>query len=57
VNIGVIKIAVPVWHTVDWFACALSFGAALAMLRFHVGMIPTLAACAALGVGRWYFFG
>jgi chromate transporter len=46
-----------VWHTVDWFACALSLGAALAMLRFHVGMIPTLAACAALGVGRWYVFG
>jgi chromate transporter len=57
VNVGVIKIAVPVWHTVDWFACALSLGAALAMLRFHVGMIPILAACAALGVGRWYVFG
>jgi chromate transporter len=36
--------------SLDWRAAVLSGAAMLAMLRFKMGMIPTLAACAAAGV-------
>lgn len=39
----------PVLASLDWRAALLSAGAMLAMLRFRIGMIPTLAACAAAG--------
>jgi chromate transporter len=35
---------------VDWFAFGLSVAAAVAIFRFKVGMIPTLAASCAAGV-------
>ena len=41
---------VPVWETVDVAALALAAAALVAMLRFKVGMIPTLFVSAALGV-------
>ena len=40
----------PVLASLDWRAALLSAAAMVAMLRFKVGMIPTLAACAAAGV-------
>ncbi|MFA6968943.1 chromate efflux transporter, partial [Bosea sp. (in: a-proteobacteria)] len=40
----------PVLASLDWRAALLSAGAMVAMLRFKIGMIPTLAACAAAGV-------
>ncbi len=40
----------PVLVSLDWRAALLSAAAMLAMLRFKIGMIPTLAACAAAGV-------
>ena len=40
---------VPVWETVDVAALALAAAALVAMLRFKVGMFPTLAISAALG--------
>ncbi len=40
---------VPVWETVDVAALALAAAALVAMLRFKVGMIPTLAVSAMLG--------
>ena len=39
----------PDWVHLDWFALGLSLVAALALLRFHLGIIKTLALCAALG--------
>jgi chromate transporter len=36
--------------SVDAWALALSLAAAIAIFRFRVGMIPTLAACCAAGV-------
>lgn len=39
----------PVLASVDWRAALLSAAAMIAMLRFKVGMIPTLAACAIVG--------
>jgi chromate transporter len=39
----------PVLASLDWRAALLSAAAMVAILRFKVGMIPTLAACAAAG--------
>jgi chromate transporter len=41
----------PAWRSLDPWAFALSVAAAIAIFRFKVGMIPTLAACCAAGVG------
>ncbi len=40
----------PVLASLDWRAAVLAVAAMIAMLRFKVGMIPTLAACAAAGL-------
>ncbi|MDB5589941.1 chromate efflux transporter [Enterovirga sp.] len=40
----------PVLASVDAWAVALALAATVAMFRFRVGMIPTLAACSAAGV-------
>ena len=40
----------PVWTTVQWPAAILAAAAMIAMLRFKVGMLPTLTACAAAGL-------
>lgn len=40
---------VPVLGSIDWRAAALALAAMIAMLRFKLGMLPTLAACALAG--------
>jgi len=40
----------PVVASVDWLALVLSVAAAIAIFRFKVGMLPTLAGCCAAGV-------
>jgi chromate transporter len=40
---------IPDWVNLDWFALGLSIVAAFALLRFHLGMIKTLALCAVIG--------
>jgi len=40
----------PLITSVDWLALALSVAAAIAIFRFKVGMLPTLAGCCAAGV-------
>jgi chromate transporter len=42
-------LAVPVWGTFQWLPAALAVGAFVALVRFHRGMIPTLAVAALLG--------
>ncbi|MGH7278795.1 MAG: chromate efflux transporter, partial [Candidatus Rokuibacteriota bacterium] len=44
-----LRLRIPVWHTLDPGAALLAVGSLVAMLRFRVGMIPTLAASAGLG--------
>jgi chromate transporter len=44
-----VKLLVPEWGSVDIAALALTVAALIAMLRFKIGMIPTLATSAALG--------
>lgn len=46
---GMFKPWMPDWSTLDAAALALSLIAALALLRFHLGLVKTLALCAALG--------
>jgi chromate transporter len=43
----------PVLASVDVWALLLSVAAVIAMFRFKVGMIPTLAACSAAGVALY----
>ncbi len=50
-------IGVPVLSSVNWPALVLSAGAIVAMFRFKVGMIPTLAACSLLGVAYYLIAG
>jgi chromate transporter len=47
---GVIDMAVPQWASISWPALALSLIAAVALLRFRLGIMGTLALCAALGL-------
>ena len=46
---GPFVLHVPELGSVDWVSLAIAAAALVAMLRFRVGMLPTLAACAALG--------
>jgi chromate transporter len=48
-----IKVLTPVWETVDVFAVLIAIGALIAMLRFHVGMMKTLAVAAILGAAYY----
>ncbi len=48
---GPLVLQVPEWATLDAAAAAIAAGAAFATLRLHVGMLPLIGACAALGVG------
>ena len=48
-DIGPVSAAWPVWASLDPWALALTMLAMLAMFRMHLGMVPTLALCAALG--------
>jgi chromate transporter len=53
----VLSLPVPVLSTINWPALVLASAAIIAMFRFGVGMLPTFAACAALGVLYYLGFG
>jgi chromate transporter len=40
----------PVLSSLDPWAAALAIGAAVAVLRFRIGLLPTLGSCAAAGI-------
>ncbi len=46
---GLVSTSMPVLGTLDPWAALLALGAMVAMFRFKVGMLPTLAGCAAAG--------
>ncbi|AZO76782.1 MULTISPECIES: chromate efflux transporter [unclassified Bosea (in: a-proteobacteria)] len=50
VVIGPLAPDLPVLASLDWRAALLAVAAMIALLRFKLGMIPVLAACAAAGV-------
>jgi len=49
-HLGPLRLLVPDWSTVDPAAVLIAAAAMVAMLRYHVGMIATLAASAAAGL-------
>jgi chromate transporter len=49
-QIGPLRLLVPDWSTVDIAAVVIAVAAMVAMFRYHVGMIPTLAASALAGL-------
>ncbi len=51
---GMLRLQLPVWETLDVGALLLSAGALIAVLRFGVAMIPTLAVSAAAGIAIFY---
>jgi chromate transporter len=55
-RVGPFVLHVPAWDTLDLAAAAIALGAALATLRFHVGMFRLIGVCAAAGV-LWRFLG
>jgi chromate transporter len=50
VRVSVFRLWVPEIATLDPWALALSAGALIAMLRFHIGMLPVLGVSAAFGL-------
>ena len=50
VSLGIARVFVPAFDSVDPAILVLTTGALVATLRFGTGMIPTLAVCAALGI-------
>jgi chromate transporter len=53
---GPVALQIPVWSTLDPVAAAIACGAAIATLRFHVGMLRLIAVCGALGAA-WRLLG
>jgi len=53
-SFGPLRIYVPDWNTVEIAAVILAVMAMVAMLRFKVGMIPTLTASTVLGTAMFY---
>jgi len=56
VGFGGIRFEVPVLTSLHLPALVLAIGAAVAVFRFKVGMIPTLAATSAIGVAMYLFW-
>jgi chromate transporter len=56
VRLGPLVLQVPAWSTLDGAAAAIALGAAVATLRFHVGMFRLIGVCAAAGV-LWRLLG
>jgi chromate transporter len=57
ITVGPIHLDMPVWRTVIWPAVFIALGAFVALYRFRAGLIPVLAASAALGVGYYLLAG
>jgi chromate transporter len=47
---GILSFDAPVWGSVNLWALLLSVAAIIAMFRFKIGMLPTLAATSAAGI-------
>ncbi len=50
---GIFSFDTPVWASINIWAMLLSGAAIIAMFRFKVGMLPTLAATSAAGIGLY----
>jgi chromate transporter len=52
---GPLALDMPVWGSVHPYALLLSIAAMIAMFRFHIGMLPVLAATSAAGILLYTF--
>ncbi len=52
---GPLALDMPVWSSVHPYALLLSIAAMIAMFRFHIGMLPVLAATSAAGILLYTF--
>jgi chromate transporter len=57
VHLSWLSLSVPTLGSISWPALVLSLAAVVAMFRFQVGMIPTLAACSLAGVVYYFVLG
>jgi chromate transporter len=55
-HLGPLVLQIPAWETLDVAAAAIAVGAAVATLRFHMGMLRLIGGCAAIGVA-WRLLG
>ena len=53
VHLGPLAFEAPKFGSLDPWALALSIAAILAIFRFRIGMIPTLAGCCAAGIALY----
>ena len=49
-RLGILKLSVPIWTTIDWAATGLALAATVAVFRFHVGMLKLIAGTASFGI-------
>jgi chromate transporter len=49
-NLGPLILSVPDLRSFDWAAALITLAAGLALLRFHIGVVPVLASAAAAGI-------
>jgi chromate transporter len=54
VDWGPFRFDAPEWGSVNGWALLLAGAAIIAMFRWHVGMLPTLAATSAAGIGLYW---
>ena len=52
-RMGIFNFDAPVWESVELWALLLSATAIVAMFRFKIGMLPTLAATSAAGIALY----
>lgn len=56
VDFGQLTILVPDVGTLDWVALLIAIGAFIALFRFKLGMLPTLALSAGVGIAYYLIF-
>jgi chromate transporter len=49
VRFGPVRALIPEWTSLSWASTLLAIGASIAMIRYRVGMLPTLAAATMFG--------
>lgn len=54
IHVGVLRVLVPDWASLDWNIAVLAAAAAVAMLRFHINVMLVLGAAACIGAVLYY---
>ena len=54
IHVGVLRVLVPDWASLDWNIAVLAAAAVVAMLRFHINVMLVLGAAACIGAVLYY---